>query len=419
MSDVSKNIDNKRIIEARSFSIFRLLFGLMMIPQIQSIVPSIHGLADSTFVFHYPYLSFIEAYSHELIDQLAAIGSLGALLLAFGIFPRIGALLFLVTFGYLFLIDMNFYNNHYYLWCLIAFLFVCSDVQQSISIIDVIKKQTNKTIDVSNYWIFAILISIVYCYGGLVKINGDWLQGYPMRMMAAARKYPAPDIVGLFMSYAGLLFDLFIWVLLWKKPKALYTIIPYLVFHGSNYFVFNIGEFPLVMLAAWFIFLPLPQANPFKGYINFGGVRKYALYTFFAFQLIFPLRSLLVGGNVAWHQQGYYFSWRMMLNNHELVDFQFFVEIPDKNDKYAVDFRKLLSFRQFAGTYHSPLSIWQLAQKLKNDAKTKYNSTNVHVFCRSIITLNQHTPKALIDESMDLTQSEFKLFSKNDFITNF
>lgn len=415
------------LVEAISFSIFRFLFGMLMIPQILNLIPSIHDLSKSTYVFHYPGLSFIEAYSHELIDTIAGVGIIGAVLLALGILPRLGALIFLLSFAYLFLIDMAFYNNHYYLWCLIAFLFVCSDVHKSISIVDVIKKEYKKTISISNYIVFALLISIVYFYGGVVKLNPDWLQGYPMRMLAAARNYPFPDFAGFFMSYMGIAFDLFIWILLFRKPKAIYTIIPYLAFHLSNYFIFNIGEFPLVMLAAWFVFLPLAKI-PIKEYAALlkqeflykSHTCKTVIYTlFFLVQLLFPLRSLLTGGNVAWHRQGYYFSWRMMLNNHELIDFQFFVEMSDKNDRYAVDFSKLLSFRQFSNTYHNPYFIWLLAQKLKKDAEEKYQSANVKVYCRALITLNQHIPRPLINEKIDLGNSSYSFIAKNVFITDF
>ena len=72
-------------VSAINFSLFRLFFGLLMIPQVINLVPHIHDLATSTYVFHYPYLWFIEAWSHELIDVLQYISLAAAILLAFGI----------------------------------------------------------------------------------------------------------------------------------------------------------------------------------------------------------------------------------------------------------------------------------------------------------------------------------------------
>ncbi|MEZ4880303.1 MAG: HTTM domain-containing protein, partial [Chitinophagales bacterium] len=162
------------------FTLFRVIFGFLMIDQIVTLVPYIYDLQNSHIVLHYPNLLFIEAYSIQLITILKFIAIAGAMLLALGIIPRIAATLFLLAFGYLFLIDMSWYNNHYYLWCLLAFLFVMTDTNNSYSIINLFKK-TNKTKEISAITIqsFKLLITIVYLYAAFVKINPDWLQGYP------------------------------------------------------------------------------------------------------------------------------------------------------------------------------------------------------------------------------------------------
>lgn len=405
------------------FSWFRFLFGVLMIPQTLHLVPHVHDLAQSTFVFHYAGLEFIEAYSHELIDFLSFLAVLGSVLLALGIIPRLSALLFLIGFGYLFLIDRSFYNNHYYLWCLIAILFVFSEVNKSISIFDVLKKNFNKPISIYNFQIFALLFSIVYFYGGIVKINGDWMQGYPMRLLTSSRSYPFPDFLGLFISWSGMFFDLFIWILLIRFPKKWFVFVPYLLFHLTNYFVFNIGEFPLVMIACILIFIPLGEMS-IKELIFIKNLRipkfKLAFLSFFfLFQFLFPLRSLLIDGNTAWHRQGYDFSWRMMLNNYEVSYFQFKVVIVDKKDEYFVDFNKLLTYRQYYHAYHDPYMIFSLAQKLKSDAQKKYRSKRVQVYCRSSVKLNQHPFRELINSSIDLGHSKYYLFRNNNFINSF
>ena len=408
-------------VTALHYSIVRLLFGLLMLPQVFSLVPHVHDLAQSTIVFHYPGLDFIEAYSHQLIDVLAAFAVAGATLLALGIIPRIGAFVFMCCFGYLFLIDMSFYNNHYYLWCLISFLYTVSDTHKSISVIDVFKNNTNKTIHIVNYAVLGLLISIVYFYGGVAKINPDWLQGYPMRLVTSGRGYPFPDALGLFLSYGGLVFDLAIPFLLWIKPKAWYIAIPYFAFHTSNYFMFNIGEFPLVMMAAWLLFPTLATygaKNVFRDIWRHTESKvQLAVYTvFFAFQIIFPLRFLINVKNVAWHRQGHYFAWRMMLHNHEPEYFQYMVVMPDRNDKYFVDFQKLVTYRQLMNSFNDPYFIWKLAQKLHDDAVKKYHTANVQVYCNSRITLNQHPVRPLIKQDIDLSSQPYYFFSHNTFI---
>ena len=392
-----------------------------MLPQVFNLAPHVHDLSESTFVFHYPNLAFIEAYSHKLIYTLTYLAAFGAILLASGVFPKIGAFLFFISFGYLFLIDMSFYNNHYYLWCLISFLYIIIDTNKSISIIDLIKKNTNKTISIGNYLVFGLLFSIVYFYGGIAKINSDWLQGYPMRLLTTNRAYPFPDILGIFMSYFGLFFDLLIPFILWYKPKSIFVVIPYFTFHLSNYFIFNIGEFPLVMIVAWAIYLTIYKYNIKSIFKDFGiifqnKINRYILILFFIVQMLFPLRFLFMLDGLAWHRQGHYFAWRMMLHNHEPEYFQFLVELPDLKDKYFVDFSQLITYRQLMNTYNDSYFIWQLAQKLKKDAQKKYKTEKVFVYCLSNITLNQHKARALIKPNVNIANEPYYFYKKNNFI---
>lgn len=411
-------------VAAWPYSLFRFLFGALMVPQVISLLPHLHDLSQSTFVFHYPHLAFIEAYSHGLLDFLAVCAVAGAVLLALGVFSRISALVFTLSFAYLFLIERTFYNNHYYLWCLLGFLFVLSDPKEEISIRDVFRRNFGKRISVQVYLPFALMLAIVYFYGGLVKLNGDWLAGYPMRLMLKSRGVARADTLGLIMSYGGLFFDLFIWIFLFWKPRAFPVVLVYFFFHLANYFTFNIGEFPLVMMAAWLIFWPFGEQR-------FGEVLKTwrhgwkwsfpntVLALFFSVQIVYPLASFAMPGKMAWDRQGYYFSWRMMLNSHEMKDFQYRVELPDVGQKYWVDFQKMLTYRQYANAYHDPYHIWLLAQKLKADAEKKYRSKDVRVYCKSVVALNQHPAQKLINDTVNLADVEYHFWSKNHFVNEF
>ncbi len=413
-------------LPARNLGIFRLLFGLLMIPQIYGLTPHVHDLANSCIVFHYPGLSLIEAYSHELIDFLAGMAYVGACLLAVGILPRIGAGMFLAGFGYLFLIDISFYNNHYYLWCLIAFLFLFVNHRNLVSPWKLFSVESKSMeIEARSYIHFGLLISIVYFYGGVAKLNTDWLQGYPMRLMTESKNYPAPEFLGFFFSYFGLIFDLAIGFLLWIIPKNKLLIVAYFGFHISNYFLFNIGEFPLVMMAAWLLFpviSTLPKSQiwvEIKSVFKVKSMTRGIVASFFIIQLVYPLRPILNPMQTTWTHQGYNFTWRMMLNNYQPHYFQFLVTFPESSMNYHVDFEKLLTYRQFYHAYHDPFMIWTLAQKLKKDATNKYKINNVNVFCRSFVQLNQHAPQELINPEFDLCTVKFNHFGNNEFILKF
>ena len=99
--------------------------------------------------------------------------------------------------------------------------------------------------DTTPAWTIGILeglMGIVYFYGGLAKVNYDWLTGWPMRILL-------PSFDGLdgilerewivyFASYTGLLFDLFIVpFLIWRRTRVLAFSVAAL-FHLSNIFLF-------------------------------------------------------------------------------------------------------------------------------------------------------------------------------------
>ncbi|MCL9807802.1 HTTM domain-containing protein [Flavobacterium luminosum] len=416
----------KKLVSSRYISYFRLAFSVLMIPQIYNLVPHIHELENSCIVFHYPGLDFIEAYSHTFIDIVAGVSYLSVFLLGLGKFPRLGAMGFLITFSYLFLIDISFYNNHYYLWCLIAFLFLIVDQKNWLPIWKFHKKEDLAfQTDIKNYVVFGLLISIVYFYGGIAKINMDWLQGYPMRLMTSSKNYPYPDFLGYFFSYFGLIFDLSIAFLLWYIPKNKLLIFIVISFHLSNYFLFNIGEFPLVMLATWPLFLVISKFLKKHSFIEMIGpikinsIRSITLFCFFTIQIIYPLRPIIFGKDVAWNRQGYNFTWRMMLNNYKPIYFQFLVSFENPNLNYHVDFSKLLTYRQFYHAYHDPYLIWLLSQKLKKDAVLKYEDKEVKIYCKSLFELNQHKPQELINSNIDLSVTKYNHFKKNNFVNNF
>ena len=416
----------KKLVSSRYISYFRIAFSVLMIPQIYNLVPHIHELENSCIVFHYPGLDFIEAYSHTFIDIVAGVSYLSVFLLGLGKFPRLGAIGFLITFGYLFLIDISFYNNHYYLWCLIAFLFSIVDQKNWLPLWKVHKKEDIAfQTDIKNYIVFGLLISIVYFYGGIAKINMDWLQGYPMRLMTSARNYPYPDFLGYFFSYFGLIFDLSIAFLLWYIPKNKFLILVLISFHLSNYFLFNIGEFPLVMIATWPLFLVISKFLKEHSFIEMiepikiNSIRSIILFCFITIQIIYPLRPIIFNKDVAWNRQGYNFTWRMMLNNYEPIYFQFLVSFKNSNLNYHVDFSKLLTYRQFYHAYHDPYLIWILSQKLKKDAVLKYKNQDVKIYCKSLLELNQHKSQELIDSNIDLSLTKYNHFKKNNFINNF
>ena len=181
-------------------------------------------------------------------------------------------------------------------------------------------------------------ISIVYSYGGLAKLNSDWLQGEPMRIWLGPRTdFPifgplfGEEWVVYLFCYGGLLFDLFVVpLLLWRKTR-LYAIGAAALFHMMNAYLFHIGIFPWFMLAATLLFLPPGWLRPSNWH---GGGRKertqvkhkgheaiswrdleprqratfVLLGVYLMLQLVLPFRHFMYPGNVSWTEEGHVFS---------------------------------------------------------------------------------------------------------------
>lgn len=403
------------------FTLFRVAFGLMMIPQITHLMPFIYELREYSVIIPYPALEFIKPYSFSLIVTLHYLSISGALLLALGLFPRLGAFIFLISFGYLFLLDQSFYNNHYYLWCLLAFLFAITDTHKSYSIVSIIRgKIPDQSISTDTFFGFKSLIAIVYIYAAWAKINPDWLQGYPATLWFESKGITNAHVMGLLMSYGGLLFDLSIAFFLWAFPRRVWVIFPYLTFHVLNSLFFKIGVFPYVMIAAWLLFAaPVKHHSTFSSYnpmLRLGQVQRAVLTSFLVFNILFPLRYIMYEGRTSWHRQGYYFSWRMMLDSYRMEEFSYYVKLPESEIAYHVDFSKLMTYRQFMNTYHDAYALWYVAQQLKLDAMTKYQEPHPQVYSRSLVALNQHLPKYIVDPNIDLASERYQLFRSNKFI---
>jgi hypothetical protein len=110
-------------------------------------------------------------------------------------------------------------------------------------------------------WLIRFLIGVPYFFGGIAKINLDWLRGYPLHNwllddldFPIIGKYFTEDWMILLMSYSGLLLDLAVVpVLLFKKTRV-WGFLVTCSFHLMNDQLFSIGIFPWFMIAASTLF---------------------------------------------------------------------------------------------------------------------------------------------------------------------
>ena len=358
---------------------FRVLFGLLMLASVVRFAAKgwIQELyLEPTFFFKYPGFEWVLVPGAAGMYALFVLMGLGALGVALGCFYRVSAVVFFAAFTYVELLDKTNYLNHYYFVSLIAFLLIFLPAHRRFSL-DAFRKPWIRRSRAPR-WVTGILplqIGLVYFFAGLAKINADWLlHALPLRIWLPAQTHlpvigpllAIPATAWVF-SWVGMFYDLTLPLWLNLRITRPWAYAAAIVFHGLTAWLFPIGMFPWIMLAAALIFFPaawherwqrvlsdvlgdvlgrvlplrapvLVQVRPgLGGWIRtrFGGQlgQKFgpgpahrsqwntrlrplvfaALALWFTAQLTLPFRYLLYPGSLFWTESGYRFSWRVML----------------------------------------------------------------------------------------------------------
>lgn len=417
---------------------FRILFGILMMAGTARFMTL--GWIDDHYVnpvFHFTYFGF-EWVRPLAIEGMYAVHILlivASLCVTLGLFYRVAAAVVFICFTYTELIDLTYYLNHYYFVSLISFLMILLPAHRSLSL-DVIRKPALYCNRVPA-WCIGIIklqLAVVYIYAGVIKINDDWLiEAMPLRIWLPAHD-TMPLLGHLFaweyspwiFSWAGMLYDTTIVFWLMNNRTRPWAYLSVIIFHGLTGLLFQIGVFPVVMIAATTIFfsaawherLQLLLAKIFhKRQLHFlqrsGSYQwlpsvslKKMMYVFisihFLFQFIFPWRFLLYPGNMFWTEQGYRFGWRVMLMEKAGTATFYITDSRTKRtgEVFNSDFLNPHQEKQMA---MQPDMILQYAHFLGKhyEARGIYNpQVKAHVY----VTLNGKPSRLLIDSAVDLMQ---------------
>jgi hypothetical protein len=406
---------------------FRILFGAMLL--FSTIRFWLKGWIDVLYIqpkFFFAYEGF------EWIKPLAGDGMYvvfaGMILAATGIllgfFYRIAAILFFILFTYVELLDKTNYLNHYYFVSIIS-LMLCFLPANKFASLDV-KFGFTKKVTLIPFWCIGILqlqIGLVYFFAGIAKINSDWLlHAQPLKIWLKSRDF-FPFIGFLFnykitpylFSWFGMLFDLSIFFFLINKKTRPFAYAAVVVFHLLTGYLFQIGVFPYVMIVATWIFfssgfhqkfLSVFYKDETKSEIQYQP--KFASFfvlifmIHFIIQIILPFRYLLYPDKLFWTEQGYRFSWRVMLM--EKNAYTTFV-VKDKTGKIAeVRNKDYLTPQQEKQMSTQPDMILQFAHYIANEYEQKNGFTNAEVYVDSYAALNGHPSQPFIDNTIDLAK---------------
>jgi hypothetical protein len=408
---------------------FRFGFGLLMF--FSTLRFWWRGWVDTVYIspsFHFTYWGFewIHPMGKTGMYLIFGIMALSALFIAIGLFYRIATIVFFLIFTYLELIDVTTYLNHYYFVSLVAFILIWLPANRLYSI----DTRLNPSIKRQHVpaWTICVVrfqVGIVYFFAGLAKLNYDWMiEAQPMKIWLPAKSHI--PVVGEFMyrewvaylfSWFGAAYDLFIVFFLLNKRTRSIAYIFVLVFHIATAIFFpGIGMFPYVMIISSLVFFSghwheqilswlFPRKTATRKIPSFYSFQYRKLVNgvmaiYIIVQCIVPFRFLLYPGHLFWTEEGYRFSWRVMLI--EKAGAAYFT-VKDKTGKqfYEVNNSEFLTPLQEKMMSTQPDMLLKYAHYLANIYQ-KRGVIDPKVYGEVYVTLNGEGSRLFIDSSVDL-----------------
>lgn len=414
--------------------VFRIIFGaLACYGAIRVLVYDWVEPLYQTPTFYFTYLGFdwVQPLSGDWMYLPFLLMIIGGLGIAFGALYRFSALLYFLSFTYVELLDKTNYLNHYYLFSLLAFLMILVPANHRFSL-DVRWKLAQPTQHVARGFILVLQIQLacVYFFAGIAKINGDWLlEAQPLSTwLQSHRDLPivgaifASKTTAYLFSWFGCLYDLTIPFLLWWSKTRKWAFSAVVVFHLLTAFLFPIGIFPYVMIGLTTLFFAsdwherwLPKSHSDMS-SSMHPLLRHFFVLFLFIQLLLPFRYLLYPGKLFWNEEGFRFSWRVMLMHKEGLA-TFYVKDSKTGGEIEIDNSQYLNRRQIEQMSTQPDMILQFAHYLRDKFAdttliingTPYPIINPSVHADVFVTLNGRPARKMVDRSTDLTKETYHL----------
>lgn len=424
-------------VDATSLAVLRIVFGLVGLFIVARFFA--YGWVEALYIepaHHFTYLGFgwvkpwpsWGMYAHFAVLGLLSLG------IAVGCGYRLCAALFFLGFTYVELLDKTAYLNHYYFAALMSLLMVFLPLNRSLSFDAWLKSRGLwGTAPAGALWLLRAQLAAVYVFAGIAKLNADWLlEAQPLRIWL--HDHTGLPLVGPVMgevwvayafSWSGAFFDLTIvgW-LLWKRTR-LVAYIALSVFHVLTYLLFpEIGVFPWLMMGAALLFFPPDWPRSLVGKLrgesvqtpnddkpklpeSAGRSRKWvaalavaAVAAYLAAQLLIPLRHHAYPGNVRWNEEGYRFSWRVLLTEKVgMVEYR--VHDPATGQRWRVLPQDYLTPIQGERIATQPDMILETAHIIARDFVRRGHSS-VQVFADVFVAMNGRENARLVDPEVDL-----------------
>ena len=433
-----------RQTEAAPLAAFRILFGCMMFVSIIRFwsLGWIQKLyLDPKLFFSYYGFEFVKPLGQftYLIFVICGLASLGV---ALGYKYRISIITFFISFTYIELMDKTTYLNHYYFISLMSFLMIFLPANAYFSL-DAARNSSKRFQYVPRWSIDSVklLLGLVYFFAGLAKLNSEWIvHAMPLKIWLPS-KFDLPLLGDLLQepwaiyafSWCGALFDLSVPFLLANRKTRIYAFVLVVIFHALTRILFPIGMFPYIMIVSTTIFFDasihkkalskLASLFRFSADQFNNGLEKVQNWSvtsrlkvgliaaFFIVQVIFPFRYLMYPGELFWTEQGFRFSWRVMLMEKAGIA-TFKIVDKESSRSFVVDNADYLTKFQEKQMATQPDFILQYARYLEKDFEEQ-GLENIEIYVESYVALNGRRSRPYLDPGVNLLELEDSFAHKN------
>ena len=399
------------------------------------------------YTFRYFGFEWVHPLPEPLLSLYFVAGFLLGIAVALGWRFRLTAPVFALAFTYLFLLEKAHYLNHAYLFAWLAWLLALTPAWREWSL-DV-RRDPSQWSPVAPRWsvyVFPLLMGLVYFFGGINKINYDWLvEAMPLHLWLQARG-DMPVLGPLFrqkltayaMAWGGMLLDLLSPFLLLHRSLRWVAVALLLFFHLTNHLIFNIGIFPWLSLVLTSMFFAPDWPLRFVRWLSrrsasvrrwrerwqarLSGVaphrstwplRPAALIVIIAIHAALPLRNLFFASDVNWTEEGHRYSWRMMLRSKQGSGYYVLTDRATGVEE-SVDPTDSLDTKQYRKMVTHPDMILQYAHHLRDVRRAA--GQQVSVSGRFRVRLNGRSRQTFIDPGVDLATVDWSWFSSKPWV---
>lgn len=421
-------------VDGASLAVVRVALGAVALLSAVRIVH--YGWIDTLYAgptHRFTYLGFgwVPQPSAPVVAGLVAVVAAAGVALAAGWRTRWAAAALLVSFGWIELIDVTTYLNHYWFVTLLAALCVVAPTGG------------DGAVARGWVWLLRFQVGIVYSSAGLAKLQGDWLGGRPLRLWLPARSglpWVGPVLeqptAAQVLAVAGAVFDCsIVALLLWRRTR-LGAWLVLVAFHVCTWLLFPIGVFPWLMIgvstvffdpswprAAWAAIRRRSRAEPppvpapaapapapappapkprWRRRLLAG-----AAVGWVAVQLALPLRHLAYPGDHRWTGQGYRFAWNVLLTERAGT-VTFLVTDPVTRRTWIADPARLYTPTQLRVMAAEPDLIHQAARTIAAE-EAAARGHDVEVRVDAWASLNGRPAARLVDPTVDLAAEPLDL----------